>query len=263
MEPPETPPLTIVVPAYDEAEAVRAGRLAAVAGWRDAHLPAAEILVVDDGSADATAALARAALPAPADRVLTIAHGGKAAAVAAGFRAARGARVLFTDMDQATPIAHAADLLRALDGGADVAIGSRGLRRPGAPLGRRLLSWGQVGLRAALLGLVVADTQCGFKAFGRDTALALLDGLCVYAPPQEAGALHGPSVTSGFDVELLFVARRRHLRVAEVPVCWHYADTRRVDLRRDAWRGVQDLLRIAQARLLGAYGDADRPAGRS
>lgn len=257
------PPLTLVVPAYNEAESVRAGRLDDVVAWRDAHVPTAEILVVDDGSADATAEAARDVLVQAADRVLTIPHGGKAAAIAAGFRSAQGDAVLFTDMDQATPIHHAADLLHALDAGADVAIGSRGLRRTGAPLGRRVLSLGQLALRALLLGMPLRDTQCGFKAFRRPVALALLDGLRVYSPagaaPGVGDALRGPSVTSGFDVELLYVARRRGYRVAEVPVRWHYADTRRVDLRRDAWRGVRDLVGVATARVRGAY--RPRPEG--
>lgn len=245
-------PLSIVVPAYNEAGAIRAGRLAAVASWRDAHRPGAEIVVVDDGSTDDTAEAAREVLAGDADRVLTIDHGGKAAAVAAGFRAARGAVVLFTDMDLATPIADADGLLEALDRGADVAIGSRGLHRAGAPPGRRVLSTGQVLLRVLLLGMPLRDTQCGFKAFRRDVALDLLDRLRVYAPRR--AALDGPSVTSGFDVELLFVAQRRGYRIAEVPVRWHYAHTSRVGLRRDARRGVVDLLRIARARLGRDYG---------
>ena len=155
-------PLSIVVPAYNEAGAIRAGRLAAVAAWRDAHRPAAEIVVVDDGSTDDTAEAAHralAALAGDADRVLTIPHGGKAAAVAAGFRAARGDVVLFTDMDLATPIADADGLLRALDGGADVAIGSRGLHRAGAPPGRRVLSSGQVLLRVLLHADFIIDVR--------------------------------------------------------------------------------------------------------
>ncbi len=245
-------PLSIVVPAYNEAGAIRGGRLAAVVAWRDAHRPDAEIVVVDDGSPDDTAAEAGRVLAGDADRVLTIPHGGKAAAVASGFRAAWGDVVLFTDMDLATPIADADGLLRAIDGGADIAIGSRGLARAGAPPGRLVLSTGQVLLRMLLLGMPLRDTQCGFKAFRRDVALDLLERLRVYAP--DRAVPDGPSVTSGFDVELLFVAQRRGYRVAEVPVRWHYADSSRVSLRRDARRGVGDLVRIARARLGRAYG---------
>ena len=240
--------LSIVVPAYNEAPALRAGKLGPVRDWMARQPFEAELLVVDDGSDDGTAALAEGV----ADRVVRIGHAGKAAAIVAGVEAARGARVLFTDMDQATPIAHADDLLAALDGGADVAIGDRGLARAGAPLGRRVLSWGQVAVRTVLLGLPWTDTQCGFKAFSRAAGRDVVAHLRVYHP-ERLGAVRGPSVTSGFDVELLFVARRRGWRVEARPVTWLYAETRRVDLRRDAWRGVRDLLAIAAAALRGAY----------
>ena len=240
--------LSIVVPAYNEAPALQAGRLDAVREWMARQPFASELIVVDDGSTDDTARLAEGV----ADRVVRIAHAGKAAAIVAGVDAATGARVLFTDMDQATPIRHADRLLAALDEGADVAIGDRGLVRRGAPLGRRVLSWGQVAVRTVLLGLPWADTQCGFKAFARPAARDVLAHLRLYHPDR-LGPVNGPSVTSGFDVEFLYVARRRGYRIAARPVAWHYAHTRRVDLRRDAWRGVRDLLTIALSALRGAY----------
>jgi glycosyltransferase involved in cell wall biosynthesis len=246
--------LSLVVPAYNEAAAVRAGRLDDVRAWMAGYDGDAELIVVDDGSTDETSELAAAV----ADRVVTIEHAGKAAAIMAGIEAAAGEVVLFSDMDQATPIRHAGALLAAIDGGADVAIGSRGLRRPGAPPWRMALSWGQVALRTLLLGLTMPDTQCGFKAFRRSVALDLLDSLRVYHP-RSTTRLDGPSVASGFDVELIYVARRRGHRVDSVPVTWRYADTRRVALGRDAVRGVRDMLAIAGARWRGAYRQAARP----
>ncbi len=240
--------VSIVVPAYNEGPALRAGKLDVVRDWLAEQPFSSELIVVDDGSEDDTAELAAGA----ADRVVTIAHAGKAAAIIAGVNAATGRVVLFTDMDQATPIAHAADLLAAVDAGADVAIGSRGLRRPGAPAGRMVLSVGQVVLRTALLGVSWSDTQCGFKAFSRAAAQDVLSNLRVYHPGA-TGSLRGPSVASGFDVEFLYVARRRGYHVRAVPVTWRYAETRRVALQRDALRGVRDLLAIAGARWRGAY----------
>jgi hypothetical protein len=84
-----------------------------------------------------------------------------------------------------------------------------------------------VALRNALLGLKITDTQCGFKAMKRTAALEILDCLHLYHPNRKA-TIQGPSVTSGFDVEFLFVAQRLGYRVAEVPVQWNYQDTRRV-----------------------------------
>ncbi|GIW42680.1 MAG: glycosyl transferase [Candidatus Binatia bacterium] len=209
--------------------------------------------MVDDGSEDATAELARR----EADRVVTIPHSGKASAIMTGIREAQGEVVLFTDMDQATPITEAPKLLRAIARGADVAIGSRGLVRQGAPLGRYVLSWGQVALRRLLLGLRVADTQCGFKAFRRAAALEVLSHLRVY-DPRRLGPIARPSVTSGFDIEFLFVARLLGYRIAEVPVAWNYKDTRRVSLVRDAWKGTVDLVRISAAYRAGRYPKARR-----
>jgi dolichyl-phosphate beta-glucosyltransferase len=239
--------LSIIIPAYKEAPAIRAGKLAHVAEWLATWPGRSELLVVDDGSPDETAELARAYTP----RALTIPHAGKAAAIVAGFRAAVGEFVLFTDMDQATPITEVPLLVEKFPI-ADVVIGSRGLVRPGAPAGRYVLSWGQVALRRMLLGLPIVDTQCGFKAARRTAALAILDHLRVYCP-ERLGTRSGPSVTSGFDVEFLFVAQRLGYKIVEVPVVWNYQESRRVGLFKDGWRGVRDLLQIVQARATGRY----------
>jgi dolichyl-phosphate beta-glucosyltransferase len=245
--------LSVILPAYNEAAAIQSGKLAQVAAWLAEQPYEAELLVVDDGSTDETARLAKSARLAEAvvARVISIVHAGKAAAIVAGLQQARGEVALLSDMDQATPIAEAPKLLEALQS-AEVAIGSRGMRRAGAPAGRYLLSWGQVVVRQLLLGIRITDTQCGFKAFRREAALKVLEHLRVYGPTH-LGAIHGPSVTSGFDVEFLFVAHRLGYQIREVPVAWSYQATRRVNLTRDAWRGVRDLTRIVGAAGQGHY----------
>ena len=247
------PRLSIVIPAYNEEQAIRVGKLAQVVEWLNAQPGENELIVVDDQSQDQTAALAAAAVKtARAGQLVQITHAGKAAAVIAGIRAARGDWVLFSDMDQATPITEAPRLLAALHAGADVAAGSRGIVRPGAPAGRYLLSWGQVVLKGLLLGLRITDTQCGFKAFTRPAALAVIDRLIVF-DPRRLGNLQGPSVTSGFDVEFLLVAQRLGYKIKEVPVQWSYQRSRRVSLLRDARRGLRDLFGILSARFSGKY----------
>lgn len=243
-----TPRLSIVIPAYNEESAIRSGKLACVSAWQKTLPYESELIIVDDQSLDRTADLARQI----ADQVIEIQHAGKAAAVIAGIRGARGEWVLFSDMDQATPIDEAQYLLASLEQGFDVAVGSRGIVRAGAPAWRYLLSWGQVALKGVLLGLRITDTQCGFKAFTRSTALDIIDHLFVYKPDR-LGTLNGPSVTSGFDVEFLFVAQRLGYRVGEVPVRWNYQQSRRVNLFRDAFRGLRDLVAIVSARLKGRY----------
>ena len=268
------PHLSVIIPAYNEARAIRAGKLAQVARWLASQGVDGELIVVDDGSHDATAELARPW----AQRVVRIPHAGKAAAIVAGIQEARGEIILVTDMDLATPIAEARKLLHAVGRSADVVIGSRGLVRRGAPVGRYVLSWGHVALRGAALGLRMTDTQCGFKAMLREAALHILDHLHIYHPsvfahrPAEPAGLnaghaglpmrkniaqccpiHGPSVTSGFDVEFLYVARRLGYRIHEVPVLWNYQETRGANLFRDSLRGLKDLAHILVENWKGGY----------
>ncbi len=240
--------LSIVIPAYNEADAIRSGKLARVNEWMVQQPFPVELLVIDDGSVDETATLAEPL----ATRVLTVPHKGKAAAIIAGIYAAEGNIVLFTDMDQATPITYASALLKTIEQGTEFVIGSRGLARPGAPVGRYLLSWGQVVLRTLLIGLYLTDTQCGFKAMKRSAALETIAHLQRYHP-DHLDLLDQPSVTSGFDVELLFVAQRLGYQIKEVPITWNYQETRRVNLIRDAWRGIYDLLAIVATDWRGNY----------
>src|SRR5437660_1745316 len=95
--------LSIVVPAYNEEEAIRSGSLKEIASWKRAQTFAVEIIVIDDGSNDSTSQAAAA----DADRVVRIEHAGKGWALIAGIRAAAGELILLTDMDQATPIGNA------------------------------------------------------------------------------------------------------------------------------------------------------------
>jgi dolichyl-phosphate beta-glucosyltransferase len=247
------PSISILIPAYNEEKALRAEKLKPILDWI-ANRKDAELVFVDDGSLDATADLASQQIQSLGlqGRMVCISHAGKAAAVVAGIQAAQNDIVLFTDMDQATPIDEAPRLLEAILSGAQIAIGSRGLVRPGAPIGRYVLSWGQVGLRWLLLGLLVTDTQCGFKAFTRTTALNILAHMRLYHPDRLV-PIQGPSVNSGFDTEFLYVARHLGYPIREIPVHWNYQDTRRVRLVRDAGRGISDLVQIASGRLFGSY----------
>ncbi len=247
--------LSVVIPAYNEALNIANGVLTRVAAGLDELGLAYEVLVVDDGSADDTAARAQAfADRHPRFRVLRHAHGGKASATIHGMLAAAGEIVLMSDMDQATPISEAARLLPAFDRGADIVVGSRGLARPGAPIRRVLISRAQVVLRRLILGFGdIVDTQCGFKAFRRDVLRALIPLLVVYGADQQ-GLENGPRLSPGFDVEILFLAKRRGHDVREVPVVWDYRSGRKAKLMRDSIRGVAELIAIRRADGRGAYG---------
>jgi dolichyl-phosphate beta-glucosyltransferase len=224
------PQLSVVVPAYNEA--ARLGpTLDRITAWCRDHRPAFEVVVADDGSTDATAAIARAA--GPQVRVLALGHRGKGAAVRAGVLAAAGDVILFSDADLATPIEELDKLQAALDAGADIAIASRALpdsdiRTRQHPL-REMMGRSFNLLVRALLLHGIKDTQCGFKLFTRDAAhdlfaRATVDGFA-------------------FDVEVLWLARGRY-RVAEVPVVWHHIDESKVSPGTDAARMFADLLRV-------------------
>jgi dolichyl-phosphate beta-glucosyltransferase len=231
--------LTLVLPAYNEAKRIGPALddLMAYLRTRPAGLPVTDVLVVDDGSTDDTAALV-AARPEVVDgllRVTTVPHAGKGAAVKAGMLAATGDLVVFADADMATPPPELVKLVAAL-GSADVALGSRiqpdGTdMRASQPRYRRLL--GGVFHTLASVWVVgnVKDTQAGFKGFTRDAAHDL------FARQQVTSIV--------FDVELIHLARRRGYRIAIVPIRWE--DVRGSRMRpgpRLALRVAWDLFRI-------------------
>lgn len=248
------PFLSIVIPAYNEVTNIQAGSLDKVARYLAEQNFSYEVLVVDDGSEDETADLAEAFAQRHAGfQVIRTPHRGKAPAITSGMLAAQGEIVLFSDMDQATPISEATRLLPWFEQGYDVVIGSRGTVRRNAPWWRKFMSRGQIVLRNLILGFRgITDTQCGFKAFRRQVVEPVFNLLSLYELRTDQ-AIKGATVTSGFDVEVLFVARKLGYRIKEVPVEWDYQRTRRVNLLKDSLRGVYDLLRIRLADLRGAY----------
>ena len=250
------PTVSIVIPCYNEEGNLQAGCLAHVAAYAEQANDIAEVLVVDDGSADASRALiAGLAAKYPKLRLLAEPHRGKAGAVIAGILAAHGTYVLFTDMDQATPIEELDKLRPYVQRSYDVIVGSRMGHRAGAPLVRRLMATGFIMLRRLILDLgQVTDTQCGFKSLKTDVARAICDRLRVFRPGVQQAS--GAAVTAGFDAELLFVARRMGARTVEVPVTWHYVGTRRVHPLRESWRGLKGLLLIRAAARRGDYDGA-------
>jgi dolichyl-phosphate beta-glucosyltransferase len=247
------PRVTVVIPAYNEEDNIRRGAIDEVGEYLAGQEYASEVLVVDDGSGDATPALVEeAARKWPFVSLLRAQHGGKARAVAAGVEAAGGRYVLFTDMDQSTPIRHLGAALEELAGGAEVVIASRwleGSARLGEPLRRRLGGRAFAALVRLLLLPGVSDSQCGFKGFRREVARELFDGLLVFKGGEDA---QGPMVTA-FDVELLVQARERGYRIAEIPVTWRHVETTRVSFLRDGVRMLREVVTIWLNKRRGRY----------
>ena len=225
--------LSVVIPAYNEE--IRISRtIREIVSYLKEQDYQWEIVVADDGSADATARLvAEAAEGDPRVRVLPLEHRGKGWAVKNGMLAAIGEFRLLCDADLSVPIAQVERLLPPHSGGVDVAVGAReapGAARYGEPGRRHLMGrvFNAVVRRLAAVGL--ADTQCGFKCFRaaaaeRLFARATLDGF-------------------SFDVEVLHLARRSGMTVAEIGVDWHYREHSKVRPFRDALSMTMDLLRI-------------------
>lgn len=239
-----SPSLSLVIPAYNESARIET-TVRETIDWLRAQPFASELIVVDDGSDDATAAIARAALAGfPAGQVISIAHGGKAAAVRAGMLAARYDQIAFSDADLATPLEYFTDLRDALERGHDIAIGSRegaGARRIGEPSYRHVMGRVFNGLVRLLLIPGVHDTQCGFKLFRAEVTRDLLRRSRLY--PEDGGPVAGPRVTA-FDVELLAIAWMRGYRVASVPVVWTYGEGSKVRPARDTWHNMRDVLEV-------------------
>ena len=243
--------LTIVIPCYNEERNIRLGALENVSSYLRRQKYPAEVIIVDDGSNDDSSALLKK-ISAENNNFIYLKkrHQGKAAAVTAGVLKARGRYILFSDLDQATPINQLEKLYPYFDKGYEVIIGSRNNERKGAPILRQAMAKGFMFLRNLILNLDIRDTQCGFKAFTRAAALDLFPKLKVFDLRRKAS---GSTVTAGFDIELLYLAKKKGFRIAEVPVEWHYQETRNVNPFKDSLETLADLLRIKLNSALGKY----------
>ncbi len=234
------PSLSIIIPAYNEEKRLPSTLHTIRAYLRGSSWNSPEILVVDDGSRDATAAVAESA---GARVVRNPGNRGKGYSVRHGMMEAKGEWLLFTDADLSAPIEELENLWRAVEKE----------KAPGA-IGSRALNRGLIGVRQPafretmgkffnlvmrlITGLPYRDTQCGFKLFEAGAAREifrrqLLDGF-------------------GFDVEVLFIARRLGLKVPEVPVRWNDVAGTKVSM----WRGVAaflDPLKVRWHGLTGKY----------
>lgn len=214
-----------------------------------------EVIVVDDGSQDGSKQFIKDFVKEyPNFKLIDGNHYGKAGAVTKGMLQAKGEYVLFTDMDQATPIEEIDKLLPFFEQGYDVVIGSRNTVRKGSPLSRQIISRAAILLRKVIVGLPhITDTQCGFKMFRYEAAQKLFKKIDTLHNGFQR--IKGSNVTSGFDVELLFLAMKQHYKIKEVSVRWLYVETRRVNPINDSIEGVLDLLRIKRNTLKGKYRD--------
>ena len=237
--------LSIVVPAFNEERRLPK-TLESIRAYLSSRSLRAEVLVVDDGSTDGTAKVVeRSRAEFPELRLLSArSNHGKGFTVRRGMLEARGEIALFTDADLSAPIEEADKLLAALrDGKYDVAIGSRAVDRS-------LIEVRQSAFREragiifnrivrGIAGLPFQDTQCGFKAFRREKTRV------IFQQQRTEGF--------GFDPEILFLAKRKGLRIAEIPVRWAHDPATKVRMVADSLGMFLDVLAIRWNALLGRY----------
>jgi glycosyltransferase involved in cell wall biosynthesis len=237
----DPPMLSLVVPVYNEVGRFEATLPTIVEFAASSTFPI-ELLVVDDGSEDETARVARRLLGQDG-QVLVEPHRGKGGAVKAGMRAARGRYRLFMDVDLATPLEFVVPCIRRLEGGADVVIGSRRVAASTIerhqPMLRELLGRGYSQLSRSLSGVQVSDFTCGFKGFTAEAADAIFSRTRVS--------------NWSFDTELLFVAAALGLRIDELPVRWRDDARTKVRLGRDIAGSLAGLMAMRLNRMAGRY----------
>lgn len=238
------PNCSIVIPAYNEAARIPATLKAVVEcirqkGW------SAEVIVVDDGSLDATAEVVRNfAAAAPEVRLMqNPGNRGKGYSVRSGMLQAFGEVVMFTDADLSAPMEEAQGLFDAIANGADIAIGSRWLETKRQtirqPLYRQFFGRCFNAVTRLVMGLRFADTQCGFKAFTRAAAQTVFQLQTIER--------------WGFDPEILFIALKRGYRVQEVPVSWAHDERSRVSYLKDGIKMLEEIAIVRWNALLGRY----------
>jgi len=237
--------LSIVIPAFNE-ESRLPKTLDCIFAYLQARSRRAEVIVVDDGSSDRTPEVVSAFRKKyPGLRLVSnTGNRGKGFSVRHGILEARGEIALFSDADLSTPIEEADKLLAALrEQGYDAAIGSRAMdrslievhqsviREQAGIFFNRVVRW--------IMGIEFSDTQCGFKSFRRERARIIFEQQRIER--------------FGFDPEILFLAKRNGLRVAEIPVRWSHDSATKVKVVADGIRMFLDLLLIRWYAIRGYY----------
>jgi Glycosyltransferases involved in cell wall biogenesis len=241
------PELSIVIPAFEEAERI-GDSLGKVFSFLQATHPAAEVIIVDDGSRDATSEVAKSFCDHHseiASKVIRYEENrGKGYAVKIGLQASKADISVFSDADLSTPIEEMSKLIDPIrSGDYDVTFGSRAIDRRliGTHQPWRREQGGKVMnlIIRTMSGLHFADTQCGFKAFNMKKFRPLLEVMTVDR--------------FGFDVEFLFVASYHGLRLKEIPVRWNNVEGSKVSVVRDTRRMFTELSQIRRNARTGKY----------
>lgn len=239
---------SLVIPAYNESARISASLEKILAYIEQNHWDA-EVLVVNDGSRDNTADIVRQfAARNPIVRLIeNPGNRGKGYAVRNGMLQARGDIQIFSDADLSAPIYESMHLVKAIEGGAEVAFGSRWLeadtQTERQPILRQIAGRAYNILLRIILGLNYKDTQCGMKAFTREAADKIFSRQKIER--------------WGFDPELLFIARKFHMKMIEIPVEWAHDDRSKINPVVDGFKMGLEMLKIRWNGMTGKYDNPD------
>lgn len=242
LSPAEPPFLSVVIPAYNEEQRIHS-TLDQVVRYLSAQAYSWTVLVVDDGSTDATASIVDTfARDQPRVELLSMPHRGKGGAVQAGMLHTAAQYRFLCDADLSMPIEQLARFLPPALTDYDIALGSRevpGARRFDEPRRRHIMGrlYNSITRTLALPG--VRDTQCGFKCFRGTVANRL------FSLQRTSGF--------GFDIEILYLARRMGLRLVEVPIDWYHRAHSKVRPLQDGFTMTADIFRVRWNTWRGRY----------
>ncbi len=226
--------LSFVIPLYNEAPRIRNSAREIVSFRKSLPYPS-EWIFVDDGSTDDTELIARQELGAMPYRWIKLGtNQGKGRAVQAGVLETQGDFVFFADADLSTPLAEYESLLKAMQNGSDLAIGSRGLPDSKVLVHqnwvREMMGKGFNRIATLFTFKGIRDSQCGFKGFRKEAAKRLFSLQKI--------------TRFSFDAELIFLAQRLGLRISEIPVTWVNSEQSKVRMIQDSFNMLVDLIRI-------------------
>jgi len=248
--------ISIIIPCYNEENNLKNGVLDDVYNFLKTQKFVWEVIVCNDESTDNSLKLAKDFVSKHKSfRVLDLPHGGKPSAVWGGIKEAKYPIILFTDMDQSTPLKELNKLLPFFDQDFDVVIGSRGISREGNSLIRKIMARGFLfGRRLFLLSKII-DTQCGFKAMKTDLAKKIFPNLQFFKDKSDKKGWR----VSAFDVELLFMAQKWGYKIKEVEVDWKNEDlsTTKGDnsarFKKESKQMLQEMIRVIRNDFQGIY----------
>ncbi len=229
--------LSVIIPAYNEEQNFKRGALNGLNEYLSKQKYSWEVILVNDGSMDSTLNLLNDFTKKNSGfKMVDIPHGGKVAAVSAGVKQARGEIILFSDFDQSTPIQQVENVFKEIENGADIVIAKK----------TQIQGWSfYKNLRSKIFNFLVQvialpgipDTQCGFKAFKNRIGKELFKNLAL-TKREEKGNYKG-----AFDVEILYLARKKEYKIVSIPVLWKYHLSNKL-AASEPWKMLRDVVMI-------------------